>query len=89
MDKLVDKVVRLLGSGWVIVIFGAWMVVHTLLSFEYVAWISDVTFWTGTLILRNQLKDAKQQEIDIKSTEKATKRIEKKLDGRSSDGYQR
>lgn len=80
MDKLAQKAADFLGSTWVIVGFGGWMIVHTILQKDYISFISELAIWIGLMILRAEAVQAEETDRAVKKDLKASERIEKKLD---------
>lgn len=73
MNKLAEKLANILGSAWIIGSFGLWVIVHAVLTRDYVATISDLAIEIGFLILR-------AENVQSARTEQAVKRDLKKSD---------
>lgn len=68
-DKIAEKAVDILASGYVVGAFTAWLIYHNALHFEYTPFISDVAIWIGLLILR----------AENIASERLERKVEKKL----------
>lgn len=68
-----DKLAEILGSAWVIGGFGLWVLLHAVITRDYVATISDLAIEIGFLILR-------AENVQSARTEQAVKRDLKKSD---------
>lgn len=75
MNKLAGKIANLLGSTWVIGGFGLWVIVHGIISSDYVSFISDLAIEIGFLILRAESSQNAKMENLIKQDVKNTKQV--------------
>jgi predicted membrane-bound spermidine synthase len=79
MNKVAERIARILGSAPVIISFGLWTIYHAVAIKDYVTSISDSAILIGLLILRAEIVASDRTEEISRADLAATKRIEKRL----------
>lgn len=67
MDNAYERLTRFLGSTTVVVLFTAWLILHTIMQRDYLSFISELAILLGFLILRGQNVQSDRMEANVRA----------------------
>lgn len=82
MNKIAEKIASFLGSAWVIGLFGLWLIVHTVIQKDYIAFISELAILIGFLILRAESVQSERMEYKIDADKRYSREVLQLLKGK-------